>query len=316
MGLPSHSTDFMQQKNWTFLYVPSGEGGVRTVHVDRRLTYALAGAVGVFLLLVAGMAIQFSFQKSSLHDAERREQELFALRAEIAELESALHVVEEQMSESFQLQERANLIAGLGPVRRESVTRGLGGQAPQEDAIAGATDRLSRQRLAELRLQLELLLQQARAQREGFAQVVDVLREDQQLRDTTPSTRPLRGGWLSSRYGKRVDPFTGNIAFHRGLDFSAHVGTPIYATAAGRVKRASRHGSLGNLVEVDHGNGFVTRYGHMKAFAVKKGQEVERGQILGYVGNTGRSTSPHLHYEVARHGRSQNPWLYIIREQG
>jgi murein DD-endopeptidase MepM/ murein hydrolase activator NlpD len=306
----------MQNKNWTFLYVPSGEGGVRTVHVDRRLSYFLAGSVGVFLLLVLGMTTQFIIQKSNLHDANQRERELVALRGEIADLESTLHVVEEQMAESFQLQERANLIAGLGPLRHEPASRGLGGQAPYDNPIRGGTDRLSRQRLAQLRLQLERLLQQARAQRSGFVEVVDALRQDQELRDTTPSTRPLRGGWLSSRYGKRVDPFTGNIAFHRGLDFSALEGTPVYATAAGRVKRSSRHGSLGNLVEVDHGNGFVTRYGHLRASAVGKEEQVERGQILGYVGSSGRSTSSHLHYEVARHGRSQNPWLYIIREQG
>ena len=104
------------------------------------------------------------------------------------------------------------------------------------------------------------------------------------------------------------------MAFHRGLDFSSSIGTPIYATASGTVTRASRHGSLGKLVEVEHGNGLVTRYGHMNDFKVAKGDRIERGQLLGHVGNTGRSTGPHLHYEVVRNGRSENPWLYIIRD--
>jgi murein DD-endopeptidase MepM/ murein hydrolase activator NlpD len=101
---------------------------------------------------------------------------------------------------------------------------------------------------------------------------------------------------------------------HRGLDFAARVGTPVIAPAAGRVKRASRRGSLGLLIEVDHGNGLVTRYGHLDSFAVGRGDWVTRGQIIGRVGNTGRSTGSHLHYEVVQNGRSQNPWLYIIND--
>jgi len=305
----------MQKNTWTFLYVPSGEGGVRTVHVNRRLTYALAAAAGVFALLVLSLTIRQLTQRSIIHNLDDRSEELMVLRAEIDHLESSLRLVENQMAETYQMQERANLLAGLGPVDTGDALRGLGGQEPESSgALDVGYDRLSRQRLGQLREQLERLLVQARSQKEGFEQVVEVLREDQELRDTTPSIRPLRGGWLSSRYGKRVDPFTGNIAFHRGLDFSAQEGTPIYATASGRVRRASRHGSLGNLIELDHENGFVTRYAHLRDFAVKKGAQVERGELLGYVGSTGRSTSPHLHYEVAQHGRSQNPWLYIIRD--
>jgi len=157
-------------------------------------------------------------------------------------------------------------------------------------------------------------LREANWQRHGFEKVLQTLSADQELRDNTPSVRPISGGYLSSRYGRRPDPFTGQPTLHRGLDFAAPVGTPVVAPAAGRVKRASRRGSLGLLIEVDHGNGLVTRYGHLDSFAVARGDWVTRGQVIGRVCNTGRSTGPHLHYEVVSNGRSQNPWLYIISD--
>jgi murein DD-endopeptidase MepM/ murein hydrolase activator NlpD len=173
-------------------------------------------------------------------------------------------------------------------------------------------DATSRERIQGLRVQLDRLIQEATWQKDGFEQVLKTLHEDQELRDNTPSVRPIRVGYVSSRYGRRLDPFTGQPSLHRGLDFAAPVGTPIIAPAAGRVKRASRRGSLGLLIEIDHGNGLVTRYGHLDGFAVSKGDWVTRGQVIGRLGNTGRSTGPHLHYEVVQNGRSQNPWLYVV----
>lgn len=304
----------MKKSSWTFLYVPEGDGGVRTMHVEKRLAWVLAAAVGLFVLASLVVTVSLSRQRGQVADAERREEQVQALRSEIARLEESLDQVEEQVAAGFQLQERASIVAGLGPLESGVVSRGVGGQAPMDSDLAAIGDRPDRERLAELREHLDRLRTQASSQNDGFEKLLTVLREDQELRDSTPSTRPMRTGWLSSRYGKRVDPFKGSIAFHSGLDFSAQPGTPIYATASGKVQRASKHGSLGNLVEIDHGNGFVTRYGHMRAFATEKGKTVERGEVIGYVGSTGRSTNPHLHYEVVRDGRSQNPWLYIIRD--
>src|SRR5688500_928643 len=105
----------------------------------------------------------------------------------------------------------------------------------------------------------------------------------------------------------RSDPFTGNPDFHPGLDISADKGTPIVATAAGRVELAAPSGDYGNLVVVNHGWGIITRYGHLSKFAVWQGREVKRGDILGYVGSTGRATGPHLHYEVLTNGKLLNP---------
>ena len=126
------------------------------------------------------------------------------------------------------------------------------------------------------------------------------------LMNATPSIWPVHG-WLSAGYGMRSDPFTGDRDFHPGLDISAERGTAVRATAAGRVELAAPSGDYGNLVIVDHGYGIVTRYGHLSKFAVWPGRDVKRGDVLGYVGATGRATGPHLHYEVVANGKLMNP---------
>lgn len=124
---------------------------------------------------------------------------------------------------------------------------------------------------------------------------------------SVPSRRPIEKMSLSSSYGMRVHPVTGKLARHNGVDIPAPYGTPIYATADGIVGRAQRLGGYGNYVEVEHGNAIQTRYGHMSSYIVVPGQSVKKGEILGYVGSTGRSTGNHLHYEVRIEGAPVNP---------
>lgn len=135
----------------------------------------------------------------------------------------------------------------------------------------------------------------------------------QALAAATPSIWPVIG-WLSSPFGNRRDPFTGGPDFHPGLDISADYGEPVHATADGIVAVAAQSGNYGNLVEVDHGFGITTRYGHLSRFAVISGQTVHRDDVIGYVGSTGRSTSAHLHYEILLNGKLTNP-MKLLAEQ-
>jgi murein DD-endopeptidase MepM/ murein hydrolase activator NlpD len=128
----------------------------------------------------------------------------------------------------------------------------------------------------------------------------------QALANATPSLWPVFG-WLSGSYGQRTDPFTGDSGFHRGLDISADRGQPVFATASGKVVIASYAGDYGNLVVIDHGFGLTTRYGHLSTFKVRSGARVNRGDVIGLVGATGRATGPHLHYEVLANGQLLNP---------
>jgi murein DD-endopeptidase MepM/ murein hydrolase activator NlpD len=134
----------------------------------------------------------------------------------------------------------------------------------------------------------------------------------QALAAATPSIWPVTGG-LSSQYGSRSDPFTGAREFHAGLDISAGSGQPVRATADGTVTNARWNGNFGNLVVLDHGFGITTRYGHLSRFAVFEGQQIRKGEVVGFVGSTGRSTSPHVHYELLLNGRPTNPLRLLAR---
>jgi murein DD-endopeptidase MepM/ murein hydrolase activator NlpD len=128
----------------------------------------------------------------------------------------------------------------------------------------------------------------------------------QELAAATPSIWPAHG-WLTGTFGGRSDPFTGEPGFHQGLDISTEKGQPVFATADGSVEAASYSGDYGNLIVVKHAFGLVTRYGHLSSFTVKPGRQVKRGDIIGYVGSTGRSTGAHLHYEILANGKLINP---------
>ncbi len=128
---------------------------------------------------------------------------------------------------------------------------------------------------------------------------------------TTPSIRPT-GGWISSTFGTRSSPFSGDLSQHKGLDIAADSGTPIVAPASGIVSYASFDEGYGKLISIDHGHGIVTRFGHCSQMYVKVGQQVRRGDIIGAVGTTGRSTGPHLHYEVRLGGVPVNPEKFIL----
>ena len=126
-----------------------------------------------------------------------------------------------------------------------------------------------------------------------------------------PSGRPIAEGWLSSNFGKRSDPFSGKQDFHKGLDFAGKKGSDVVVVGDGVVSWSGKRSGYGNLVEVTHGNGYVTRYGHNQKNLVKVGDTVKKGELIALMGSTGRSTGPHVHFEVLRNGKAVNPSRYI-----
>ena len=126
-----------------------------------------------------------------------------------------------------------------------------------------------------------------------------------------PSIQPIANYTFTSAFGVRSDPFRGYAAMHAGVDLASPTGTPIYATADGIVDRAEWFGGYGNMVEIDHGKGIATRYGHMSRIAAHPGERIKRGELIGYVGSTGRSTGSHLHYEVRIDGHAVNPIPFL-----
>lgn len=148
--------------------------------------------------------------------------------------------------------------------------------------------------------------------RERQMRVLRDLMVARELRDeVTPSGQPLKNGWITSGYGVRSDPFTGRRTGHYGIDFTAGAGAEVIAVASGVVQSAGPRSGYGTLLEINHGNGYVTRYGHNKKIVVKEGERVEKGQIVAIMGATGRATGAHVHFEVMENGRIVNPTEYI-----
>ncbi|MCP4408134.1 MAG: M23 family metallopeptidase [Gammaproteobacteria bacterium] len=149
-------------------------------------------------------------------------------------------------------------------------------------------------------------------QRESQLRVLDRLIMSQNLEEEVfPAGWPIKKGWISSNYGKRKNPFSGDSEFHKGVDFAGKAGSDVIAVAGGVVTWAGKRSGYGNLVEIDHGNRLVTRYGHNKVVEVEIGSIVKKGQVIAKMGSTGRSTGPHVHLEVIRKGKKINPYKFI-----
>lgn len=159
--------------------------------------------------------------------------------------------------------------------------------------------------------QLELLTQQVDDRSDKLGILESLFTVDTAKKKLIPTMLPVEGGWYSSNFGWRIDPFTGQRAFHEGIDVMAEVGTPFYAAAGGVVIFSGRHPQYGNMIEIDHGNGLITRYAHASKLLAKVGDLVVRGVEIGKVGKTGRTTGSHLHFEVRRRGASLNPKKFL-----
>lgn len=253
--------------------------------------------------------------------------EVRALEARLkAEYEATIAAITAQLNDLYEMEKKARDLTGLqaaptadGGRRTEKQGNGKGGApsftlAAMPALISGA---VAPPTLLEtgVRPSADLLIQEIRLRRESLALLIrDVERQKEKI-ERIPAGWPLarRAGKFSSGFGYRLDPFTRRLDKHEGLDISAPYGTPVVATARGTVRFAAYKDAYGNMVVVDHGDGIQTAYAHLSAILVKPGDTVSRGQVIGKVGSTGRSTGNHLHYEVRLNNSPVNPVRYIAR---
>jgi murein DD-endopeptidase MepM/ murein hydrolase activator NlpD len=302
-----------KERSYTLVIVPDAHSRVHRFSVRERTLRLAAAAAGAAALLVVVLLVGFVRGRMQSAELGRLRAEAAAQGARSAQLVRDVAVLESGMARlrTFESRVRAAFELGAGPSGPESPP-GIGGGEPSlAEAIsrlggrdAGLVDALVDRDLGQVQRRLE-------TQEQGLAELVSFLEERRSLLASTPSLMPARG-WVSSGYERRSDPFTQNEAWHRGLDISAAAGTPVVAPADGVVTAVGREPDFGNLLALDHGYGFLTRYGHASRVLVRLGQRVRRGQVVALVGNTGRSTGPHLHYEVLRHGVPVDPQEYII----
>ena len=295
----------MAEGYYTVILVPDARSAFRKIRVPVRLIRTVAGAAGAVALAMGALLVHYA-------SLNREVSELEAVRLENAALSERAHRFDESLgqleSRATQLQSsiaKLAVMSGLEPTLRaaDGVVGGVGG-------VTGVDlDPPSRDRDVTLHaLSRSLSDLAARSQR------IETFYADQtELLSHTPSVWPVRG-YFSSGFGNRVDPFTGGKDFHPGIDVSAPRGTKAVAPADGVVLAVGPRGAYGLAIIIDHGRGVITRYGHLEGFNVRAGQHVRRGDVIGFVGSTGRSNAPHLHYEVWLDDKAQNPIHYILDE--
>jgi murein DD-endopeptidase MepM/ murein hydrolase activator NlpD len=258
----------------------------------------VAVLVGALLSLAAiGYTGNAVSRRAELHRLETENRELAEVNTR---LEETVVRVQGQLDEFEERTARLALAAGMDTEAGGSASFDGGNQT---FGSGGPYDRLPEEPAVLSR------------QGDRIGQQLDLVEEalDEQSRQLacTPTIAPVAGIYTDG-YGRRKDPFTGRSAFHRGLDMSARRGTPVVAPADGVVVFAGRNGGLGRVVRLSHGFGYTTVFGHLEKILVEPGQEVRRGEVIGNLGNSGRSTGPHLHYEVHVDGKSVNPLYYVL----
>ena len=300
-------------KRYTIVLADRQTGSVRRFTIRLR-PFAVGFAVVLIFPVLVGLGLRLSATKEVNHLRTSNAsliQENSSYREATGALTTQIESLQSAISE-LGIRARLDPISARAVEKLPAVVRN---RAEGGTSVAGASAMLTPEFNAASVSSLDqtfTMLRNVLGSLEGHLNIVRrKVEKRESLMNATPSIWPVHG-WLSAGYGMRSDPFDGDRDFHPGLDISADKGTPIFATAAGKVELAAPSGDYGNLVVVDHGYGLVTRYGHLSKFAVWQGQEIKRGDIIGYVGSTGRATGPHLHYEVLANGKLMNPLQLLV----
>ncbi|CAN2039675.1 murein DD-endopeptidase [Candidatus Magnetomoraceae bacterium gMMP-15] len=300
-----------------FFIFSSTSSGTRQFSISKKwficlsiifITGTLAlGAVIPDYLWMKTIYIRDYFLKSKIIT---QEEELISQREQIGNFAGQINEMKKRLAFLNEFEKKIRTVANLTMPGHKEVF-GVGGSLPEDLDTKLSINNQYSSLVREMHDQTNEILSASLSQEERFDYLLELLEDQRNLLSCTPSIRPVRG-WVSSNFGYRTSPFTGKKEFHGGLDIANHEGTKIMAPANGIVAFAGRKGAYGNMIAIDHGYGILTRYGHLKETLVKTGTKVKRGDIIALMGNTGRSTGPHVHYEVRLNGIAVNPNNYIL----
>jgi murein DD-endopeptidase MepM/ murein hydrolase activator NlpD len=298
----------MDRKRFTLLLVPETPGDVKRFRVDLRLV-----KIGLAALVL--MAVVFVFMGAATFVSVRNLAELRQLRQEnqahkeqLLIFSSRIETLRQTLDRVTEFDTKLRVITNAGD--RPQTPAGAGGPTREDMAGLGLVD-AENPLFEKIHRDLLELTEAARIEERSIQELSSFFQDQRSLLAATPSIWPTRG-WVTSNFGTRRSPFTGAKVTHEGIDIAAATGTPIWAPANGVVTFAGRRGGYGKLITIDHGYGLTTRYAHLSEIHVKPGQLIRRRDRLGSVGSTGRSTGPHLHYEVRVNGLPVNPRRYFL----
>lgn len=295
----------MSDEYYTLIFIPDARSTSRKVRVPVSLMRWVLGTAVAIVLAVVGLLTHYAWLNWQVADIETLRLENATLRAQAQDYNLNLGRFESRIALLQRTVTKLGVVSGVEQTlpTEGGVIAGLGGATGAETTPPSRDPEVAVQSLSR---QLSDLV--ARSSR-----IESFYTDQTELLASTPSIWPVRG-YLSSGYGRRSDPFTGQTSFHPGIDISAPPGTEIKAPADGVVVSVGRRGAYGKAIVLDHGFDIVTRYGHMQEYNVSPGQRVQRGDVIGFVGSTGRSNAPHVHYEVWVRDKLQNPVHYILEE--
>ena len=301
---------------WTFLLVRDGHSTVKQYSLSSRLLRILVGGGLVAALSLIGYAVTIGVDGYARLQSAQLDTRNTVLQDELQQFQTRVDHLESTLNHIAQNDARFRSIAGLESIDSEVLQAGVGGPGlvgPEAHSLWTIDPSIS-ENLFEVSYDLNQLERRARLLSSSLAEATDSMLAHRDLLESTPSILPTPG-WLSSSYSEsRMHPIHNRPLPHPGVDISAPKGTSIYAAAKGRVIRAGWVVGYGLTIEIDHGFGYVTLYGHASELVASQDEEVQRGDVIARVGSTGIATSPHLHYEVRVQGIAQNPANFILPE--
>ncbi|HPD55733.1 MAG TPA: M23 family metallopeptidase [Smithellaceae bacterium] len=297
---------------FTLMIIPRSSSTVKKITIP---TY-FARSLGLFFFVAFVVFLYFIYDYASI---KRDKAELQRLRVETKEQarqvkDLALKVDEfaDRMEELRQFDKKIRILASYQTARDKKMPLGIGGAVSSDVRLKELLDSDNQKIVAEMRRNLSAMNEDANYREQSFNELLSFLREQKSILAATPSLWPVRG-WVTSEFGMRESPFSSGVEFHNGIDIATRYGKEIIAPADGLVVEASNRAADGNYIKIDHGHGYATLYCHLSKFAVKEGMRVKRGDVIAYVGDTGRSTGSHLHYTVLVNNVSVNPRRYLKR---
>jgi murein DD-endopeptidase MepM/ murein hydrolase activator NlpD len=302
----------MANRSYTVLVLTDAASPPRKLHISKSV-------VGMLASVAAVAFIGFTFFVYEYVNLNVRLLELKQLRREAGEhnlMAEKIRRLEGEISKVRELDQRVRAAIGLDKSEARPVILAQGGADAETrealwDAVGPSTGRLMDWVMGDL----TTLAQEIVSREQSLRELQTHLDKKTAVLAATPTILPIKG-LVTAGYGFRKSPFTGKREFHEGMDIAAPHGTPVVATADGIVRFAGPAGSYGNVVFLDHGHGFATAYGHNGTIRVHARQRVRRGEVIAYVGNTGRTTGPHVHYEVHLDGVASNPMKYAVDNTG
>jgi murein DD-endopeptidase MepM/ murein hydrolase activator NlpD len=312
-----HVVKALKLKKVSFFILGYTGATVKQFTVSRRFLCIGSVCFSFFLILSTLILYDYLHLKTTYNQPAlenkiaKQADEIVNQRKQIQEFASEINTLKTNLVTLNDFEKKIRIIANIGETGEQDNLFGVGGSIPEDlDARIPLTEKHN-SLMREMHEQGRQLNQASSRQQDVFESLYNNLDTQRNLLSSTPAIRPTKG-WISSRFGYRKSPFTGLREFHKGLDIANRKGTQIIASADGIVTFAGRNGFLGKTVKIDHGHGMATRYGHLQKVLIKRGEAVKRGDVIALMGNSGRSTGPHLHYEVFLNGIPVNPKKYIL----